>query len=117
MSVENLKRCSNCKCTLSVSDNFEKNRKGELFKTCNGCRSKGRTNKKVCDRCGKEYRVDTGIQAHQKSWGCVESTWNAGGSDEDFYKWILENRNHLKLGLDAWVPFCEKYFMQREDKR
>ena len=32
MSVENLKRCSNCKCSRSVSDHFEKNRKGELSK-------------------------------------------------------------------------------------
>ena len=47
MSVENLKRCSNCKCTLLLKY-FETNKKGELFKTCNNCRkrvetSRGRT--------------------------------------------------------------------------
>ena len=45
MSVEicDLKRCSRCGCTLLLKY-FETNRKGELFKLCNGCRGKGDTN-------------------------------------------------------------------------
>ena len=33
-----LKRCSKCKCTLVIDKYFEINRKGEYYKTCNGCR-------------------------------------------------------------------------------
>ena len=45
MSVEicDLKRCSRCGCTLLLKY-FETNRKGDLFKLCNGCRGKGDTN-------------------------------------------------------------------------
>ena len=33
----NLKQCSRCHSNILL-DFFEKNRKGELFKTCNSCR-------------------------------------------------------------------------------
>jgi hypothetical protein len=43
MSADNsgLKRCSKCGCTILLKY-FSENRKGELFKTCDKCREKGR---------------------------------------------------------------------------
>ena len=40
-----LKRCSKCKCTLLLDKYFEINRKGEYYKTCNGCRATGKQQK------------------------------------------------------------------------
>ena len=40
-----LKRCSKCKCTLVIDKYFEINRKGEYYKTCNGCRATGKQHK------------------------------------------------------------------------
>ena len=55
MSVElcDLKRCSRCGCTLLLKY-FEKNRKGELFKTCNGCRGKHK------EECKRSVRLSFG---------------------------------------------------------
>ena len=49
-----LKTCSRCRCTLMLSEYFEKNRKGEYYKLCNGCRGRGRTNN---DNLGKSITV------------------------------------------------------------
>ena len=43
VGICDLKRCSRCGCTLLLKY-FETNRKGELFKLCNGCRGRGDTN-------------------------------------------------------------------------
>lgn len=47
----NLQKCSRCTSTVLVEGNFDKNRKGELFKTCNRCRKKSDYSK------GKIYAI------------------------------------------------------------
>ena len=128
MSVENLKRCSGCKCTLSVSDNFEKNRKGELYKTCNICRGKGRdydktfrekhyTEQRVCDKCGNKYSVKSGLSTHQRTWLCVKIGLGRESNLDDFYRWILDNRHDLLHIYKQKVPSVESYSMHKEDKQ
>lgn len=35
-----LRKCSDCRCTMLLETYFSKNRKGEYLKTCDGCRTK-----------------------------------------------------------------------------
>ena len=128
MSVENLKRCSNCKCTLAVADYFEKNRKGELYKTCNTCRGKFRQYDKtfrekhfseyrVCEKCGNKYSVNGGLSTHQRTWLCAKSELGRDTNLDDFYKWLLDNKDNLLSMYQSKVPFAEAWFMQKEDKQ
>ena len=128
MSVDNLRRCSNCKCTLAVADYFEKNRKGELYKTCNTCRCKFREYDKtfrekhymeyrVCDKCGNRYSVNHGLSNHQRTWLCAKSELSRESTLDDFYKWILDNKDNLLYMYKQKVPCAEAYFMKLEDKQ
>jgi hypothetical protein len=73
-----LRRCSKCKCTIIRDDNFEKNRKGEWLKTCNGCREKRKASSKKYREANREklcafqkaYRALNGEKkkACQKAW-------------------------------------------------
>ena len=128
MSVDNLKTCSNCKCTLAVADYFEKKRKGEIYKTCNTCRGKFRQYDKtfrekhfseyrVCEKCGNKYSVNGGLSTHQRTWLCAKSGLGRETSLDDFYRWILDHRNDLLHVYKQKVPSAESYFMQQEDKQ
>ena len=66
-----LKRCSDCKCTILLETYFSKNRKGEYFKTCNGCRKKRKQRKDVakgytiqCDKCDKKFKNKYTLSYH-----------------------------------------------------
>jgi hypothetical protein len=39
---QELRKCSNCRCTILLETYFSKNRKGEYNKTCNGCCAKAK---------------------------------------------------------------------------
>ena len=129
MSVEicNLKRCSRCGCTLLLKY-FKTNRKGELFKLCNGCRNRARTNSEqfrenhfmeynVCNKCNNMYSVNRGLSTHQRTWLCAKSGLGREPNSEDFYRWILDNRDNLLSMYKHAVPTAESYFMQKEDKQ
>lgn len=61
------KKCSCCKCTLLIETYFEKNRKGEYYKTCNGCRARQRVqNTKRKDKV-KQWREDNKEALAQKA--------------------------------------------------
>ena len=122
-----VKQCSRCKCTLMVDKYFETNRKGELYKLCNGCRRRGRTNNeqfrekyyweyKVCDKCGNKYNVPHGLSNHQRTWLCAKSELSREATLDEFYRWILDNRDNLLSIYKQKVPSAEAYFMKKEDK-
>ena len=123
-----LKTCSRCRCTLLLSDYFEKNRKGEYYKLCNGCRSRGRIADErfrknhykefiVCEKCNNKYSVNRGLSTHQRTWLCSQSSLGREPNLEDFYKWVLDNRDNLLPMYKHAVPTAESYFMQKEDKQ
>ena len=128
MSVENLRRCSNCKCTLAVADYFERNRKGELYKTCNTCRGRFRkhnenfrenhyNDSRVCNKCGNQYRVNSGLSTHQRTWLCAKSELSREATLDDFYRWILDNRDNLLSIYKQKVPSAEAYFRKQEEQQ
>ena len=123
-----LKTCSRCRCTLMLSEYFEKNRKGEYYKLCNGCRGRGRTNNEqfrekhysdynVCEKCNNKYSVNRGLSTHQRTWFCAKSGLGREPNLEDFYRCVLDNRDNLLSMYKHAVPTAETYFMQREDKQ
>ena len=52
-----LRRCSDCRCTMLLETYFSKNRKGEYLKTCDGCRTKR-----------AEYRKSPEYKAKRKAY-------------------------------------------------
>ena len=48
--TEKNRKCSSCAATQLLDASFEKNRKGEYFKTCNYCRNKNRDKAKEYNR-------------------------------------------------------------------
>ena len=123
-----LKTCSRCRCTLVLVEYFEKNRKGEYYKLCNGCRGRGRTDNEqfrerhywdygLCDKCGNKYSVNRGLSTHQRTWLCAKSELGRDTNLDDFYKWILDNKDNLLSMYQSKVPSAEAWFMQKEDKQ
>ena len=53
-NVNELKQITKCRSTILLKY-FETNRKGEVFKTCNSCRSKNVANKELHKEATKEY--------------------------------------------------------------
>ena len=111
-----------------LSEYFEKNRKGEYYKLCNGCRGRGRTNNErfrekhyshynVCEKCNNTYSVNRGLSTHQRTWLCAKSGLGRESNLEDFYRWVLDNQDNLLSMYKHAVPTAETYFMQREDKQ
>ena len=109
-----LKRCSRCGCTLLLKY-FETNRKGELFKLCNGCRGKGDTNAaketkaykkaleppkdktKIC-KCGcvlsKDLSAHLRTQKHKKWLEWVEQGLDPKGEERRADREALLKRIH-----------------------
>ena len=71
---------------------------------------------RLCDKCGNTYSVNQGLSTHQRSWGCAKSELGREATNEDFYRWILENKDNLLYGLKQFIPSAETYFMKLEDK-
>ena len=53
VDIEN-RKCSSCKCMLPTEQHFEKNRKGDYFKSCTPCRVKARVQSKIYREANKE---------------------------------------------------------------
>jgi hypothetical protein len=62
MSGSELRMCSKCRCTMLLDLYFEKNKKGEWFKTCNKCRTPV-----PCIQCGQIFRNNSNRNAHMKA--------------------------------------------------
>ena len=123
-----VKQCSRCKCTLMVDKYFETNRKGELYKLCNGCRGKWREygdkfrethywEYKVCEKCGNNYSVNGGLSTHQRTWACAKSELGRETNLDDFYMWILDNKDNLLSIYKQQVPSAEAYFLKQRNKQ
>ena len=132
MSAANtqVKRCSTCKCTLLLDQYFEINRKGEHYKTCNGCRGKGREDSekyrekhyddvKVCDKCGYEVKFNKSLGTHQRTWLCYRRANGIQGfASDEFAQWISDNRNNLLSRYKADLPsVLRKFGSQQEAPR
>jgi hypothetical protein len=117
MSVNSapVKKCSACKCTLLLEKYFEINRKGEYYKTCNGCRSKHQSyneksrikhydDVKVCDKCGYEVKFNKSLGTHQRSWTCYRRASGIVVEGDEFDKWIYDNRDNLLSKYKDFVP-------------
>ena len=94
MSVQtcDLRKCTRCRSTLLLKY-FETNRKGELFKLCNNCRSKGRDecdryrekhvmDIKICERCGSRVRISMGMPRHMRTLSCMQSEATSESREE-----------------------------------
>lgn len=70
-----LRKCVHCKCKLLLHTYFEKNRKGEWYRTCNGCREKARIQSKAYrennkKKCREYYEANKDrIREHRKAYG------------------------------------------------
>jgi GIY-YIG catalytic domain len=87
--VTMLKKCSKCSSTMLQQGNFDKNRKGEWFKTCNRCRSGVRPRKRQSPDFskGKIYA----IKSHKISDVYIGST------TRDLEKRLGIHKDHYKL--------------------
>ena len=131
MSVKSatVKRCPACKCTLVIEKYFEINRKGEYYKTCNGCRSKhqGYAEKsrgkryndvKVCDKCGYEVKFNKSLGTHQRSWTCYRRANSIIVEGDEFDKWIYDNMDNLLGKYKDFIPRAvRKYGSPQEPPR
>ena len=105
MSVEicDLKRCSRCGCTLLLKY-FETNRKGELFKLCNGCRGRGDTNAAKETKAYKKALETPKEKTMICKCGCVIS------------------KNHISTHLrtqkhETWLEWVEQGLDPKEEER
>jgi hypothetical protein len=86
---QELRRCTQCKCTVTRDDNFELNRKDEWYKTCNGCRAKG----KAWREANREK-----AKAGQKTWREANLEKAKAGQKT----WREANSEKLKADHKAW---------------
>ena len=128
MSATNtqVKRCSKCKCTLLLDKYFEINCKGEYYKTCNGCRVRGREDcqkyreehyddVKVCDKCGYEVKINKSLGTHQRSWTCYRRANAIIVKGEEFDKWIYDNRDNLLGKYKDFIPRAVRKFASLQE--
>ena len=119
VQISELRKCTRCRCTLLLKY-FETNRKGELFKLCNNCRSIKRDENvrywdkhvmdiKICERCGSRVRISMGMPRHMKTWSCAKSGMQTEDTREEFYKWILENKDNLLASYRHHIKAAEEY--------
>ena len=111
---EELRTCSRCKSTILLTF-FERNRKGELFKLCNNCRQRKaewRDNHhediKVCEKCGAEVKYNKALGTHQRTWACAKALLPEKATEGDFYKWVLENQDHLLSRYKDVIPIAKE---------
>ena len=96
--VQQLKRCSRCKCEIMLETYFSKNRKGEYFSTCDACRaSKVKITLDMCKQV-----------AESKGGECLSTEYkNANATMEwkcsEGHQWKTKF-SHIKNG--TWCKKC-----------
>ena len=90
-----LKTCSRCQSTVTL-EHYEKNRKGEWFKTCNSCRSRNRIER-------QEYRESKGEENREKERAYAKQyRKNNPDKIEEYQKyWIDKNIDKYKDEIEA----------------
>ena len=101
-----LKQCSRCHSTITL-DHFGTNRKGELFKTCNNCRTKrnkyqqtyNEQHKEKDQQCRREYAKEY-RETHKFELAEYEKQRNAQ-LRELHKKWIEDHPEEYKAQCEA----------------
>ena len=60
--MADLQKCSRCGCKMLLETYFSKNRRGEYFKTCDGCRSRHK-----CELCDAKFSYKCLLNRHIKA--------------------------------------------------
>ena len=103
-----LRRCSDCRCTMLLEMYFSKNRKGDYFKTCDGCRTKRAKYRKSPEYKDKrklydeKRRDNPEVKARVRENSSRHYQENKKEIREKHAIWKAENREKVKELQSAW---------------
>lgn len=103
MSDQELRRCSDCRCTMLLELYFEKNRKGEYMKTCNKCREKRKKQRANPEWKAKRAEYYKKNQEHIKEQGRRQSKQYYEENKEDKLKKTKEYYETHKEEHAKWA--------------
>jgi len=98
-----LRKCSRCRSKILLESYFGKNRKGEYYKTCNGCREKNKEKRKDYNKKWRERNKDKSKE-YLKNWYL--------DNKQNFTEW---SRKYYAMNQEAILQKKREYHTQMKD--